>query len=123
LNTFGEKHDFEGNDFLSGNNYQIFGKSINSILSDKILEVSNYIKIDVDGIEHLILQEADKYFNNDNLKSLLIEINESFKEQYQLVLKIMNDYNFKILNKDDSFDKYDTNENKHSKTYNYVFIR
>ena len=99
LNTFGEKYNFEGNDYLSHMNYQIIGKSINSILSDKILEVPNYIKIDVDGIEHLILQGADKYLNDENLKSLSIEINDNFLEQYQSVLKIMNDYNFKILHK------------------------
>lgn len=123
LNTFGEKYNFEGNDYLSHMNYQIIGKSINSILSDKILEVPNYIKIDVDGIEHLILQGADKYLNDENLKSLSIEINDNFLEQYQSVLKIMNDYNFKILHKKNNFDKFETNENKHSKTFNYVFIR
>ena len=123
LNTFGEKYNFEGNDYLSHMNYQIIGKSINSILSDKILEVPNYIKIDVDGIEHLILQGADKYLNDENLKSLSIEINDNILEQYQSVLKIMNDYNFKILHKKNNFDKFETNENKHSKTFNYVFIR
>ena len=123
LNTFGEKYDFEGNDYLSHMNYQIIGRSINSILSNKILEVPNYIKIDVDGIEHLILQGADKYLNDENLKSLSIEINHNFLEQYQSVLKIMNDYNFKILHKKNNFDKFETNENKHSKTYNYFFIR
>ena len=33
--------------------YQTLGTSINYLIDNKILEVPNYIKIDVDGIEHL----------------------------------------------------------------------
>ena len=103
-------------------NYQLIGKSINSILEDAILEAPNYIKIDVDGIEHLILQQADKCLTHDNLKSLSIEINENFEEQYKMVLKIMNDYKFKILHKKHN-NKMFSEESKHNKTYNYVFVR
>ena len=122
LNSFGEQYDNEGKDFKSLMNYQLIGKSINSILEDAILEAPNYIKIDVDGIEHLILQQADKCLTHDNLKSLSIEINENFEEQYKMVLKIMNDYKFKILHKKHN-NKMFSEESKHNKTYNYVFVR
>lgn len=122
LNSFGEKYNNEGKDFKSLMNYQLIGKSINSILEDKILAAPNYIKIDVDGIEHLILQQADKCLTHNNLTSLSIEINENFEEQYKMVLKIMSDYNFKILHKKHN-DKMFNEESKHNKTYNYVFIR
>ena len=36
--------------------------------------------IDVDGIEHLILEGGNKYLKNDKLKSLSVEINENFKD-------------------------------------------
>ena len=39
----------------------------------------NYIKMDVDGIEHLILKGAGSILKN--VKSILIEINEDFKKQ------------------------------------------
>ena len=31
---------------------------------NKILEISDYIKIDIDGIEHLILEGGDRYLKN-----------------------------------------------------------
>ena len=35
--------------------YSLFGTTINYLIENKILEIPDYIKIDVDGIEHLIL--------------------------------------------------------------------
>ena len=55
LHVFGENFDFEGNKFIEKNSYKIYGTSINYLLDNKILEAPDYIKIDVDGIEHLIL--------------------------------------------------------------------
>ena len=92
--------------------YQIFGTTINYLLDNKILEVPDYIKIDVDGIEHLILEGGDKYLKNKKIKSLSIEINENFKEQYDEVLKIMRENNFKILHKKNNIKTHE-NDNKH----------
>lgn len=50
-------------------------------------------------------------------------LNDNFFEQHESVLKIMNDFNFKILHKKNNFNNFETKENKHSKTYNYVFFR
>ena len=46
--------------------------------------VPDYIKIDVDGIEHLILRGGDKLFFSKKIKSVLIEINENFENQKTL---------------------------------------
>ena len=56
LNSFGENFDFEGKKFLPKMNYQIYGTNINYLIGNKILDIPDYIKIDVDGIEHLILE-------------------------------------------------------------------
>ena len=55
----------------------------------KCIKVPNYIKIDVDGIEHLILEGADQYLSHKNLISISVEINENFKDQYETTHKIM----------------------------------
>ena len=99
LNTFGEKFNFEGNIFKSKMNYQILGTSINYLIENNILELPDYIKIDVDGIEHFILDGASKYLENKKIKSLSIEINENFIEQHQKVMEIMKKNNFKVLHK------------------------
>ena len=49
--------------------YQILGTTINNLIDNKILEIPDYIKIDVDGIEHLILEGGSKYLKNNKLKS------------------------------------------------------
>ncbi|MDB2514844.1 FkbM family methyltransferase [Candidatus Pelagibacter bacterium] len=123
LNSFGEDYNFEGKKFKSGMKYQLLGKSINSILDDKMLEEPNHIKIDVDGIEHLILEGGNKYLKNENLISLSVEINENFVEQYEGVLKIMKDNNFNILHKKNNKEVKKNISNKHSNTYNYIFVR
>ena len=60
--TWGENYDFQGKNFDSPNKYKIYGTSINYLLENKIIEIPDYIKIDVDGIEHLILKEHQIFY-------------------------------------------------------------
>ncbi len=122
LNTFGEKFNFEGKNFKSKMSYQTLGTTINYLIDNKILGIPNYIKIDVDGIEHLILEGGNKYLSNEKVESILIEINENFEEQYEKILKIMQQNNFKIFKKKNS-EKFSTKDSKYSKVFNYIFIR
>lgn len=121
LNVFGEETDFEGKKINTQNNYKIFGTTVNFILKNNILECPNYVKLDVDGIEHLILSSSDELLRNKNLKSILIEINENFSLQHQTVLEIMDKNNFEL------FEKKQNNPAKlplkFRKTYNYIFVK
>ena len=99
LNTFGENFNFEGKNFKSENKYHLFGTTIDFLINQKILAIPDYIKIDVDGIEHLILYGATNCLKEKKVKSLSIEINESFEDQLNSVLKIMNDNNFVLKSK------------------------
>ena len=121
MNTFGAGIDYEGKSIQAKNRYKIFGTSINYIIKNKILNMPNYIKMDVDGIEHLILDGASDYLSNSEIKEMSIEINEDFKDQFDSVLKIMDKSNFKIKHKKHAiiFD----NSDKFSKIFNYVFIK
>jgi len=122
LNSFGQKFNFEGKEFDSTMKYSLMGTSINYLIENSILEIPDYIKIDVDGIEHLILEGGNKVLNNKKVKSFSIEINENFEEQYNKVLNLMKDHGFKILHKkhnDEMFSK----KSKFKNTYNYIFIR
>ncbi len=122
LNTFGEKFNFEGKEFKSSMKYNLLGTTMNYFIENSILDIPDYIKIDVDGIEHLILQGGDKFLNNEKVKSLLIEINENFKEQYDKVLNLMKNNNFKILHKKHN-DDFFLKGSKFIKTYNYIFVK
>ena len=120
LNSFGEKFDFEGKEFKPTMKYNLLGTTINYFLENSILDIPDYIKIDVDGIEHLILEGGDKFLNDKKVKSLSIEINENFKEQYDKVLNLMNKYEFKLLHKKHNDDTF-SEQSKFKNTYNYIF--
>jgi FkbM family methyltransferase len=122
LNSFGENFNYEGKQFKSKMKYQIFGTTINYLIKSRILLIPDYIKIDVDGIEHLILEGSNLYLKHKKIKSLSIEINENFTEQYVNVLKIMKENEFKILHKKQNYEIVG-NDSKFSNTFNYIFIR
>lgn len=120
LNTFGENFNFEGKKFTSYHKYQLFGTSINYLLKNNLLAEPDYIKIDVDGIEHLILESANKYLSSKKIKSISIEINENFTQQYKKVLKILYLHKFKILHKKNNSKKLNL-QSQFSNTFNYIF--
>ena len=95
---------------------------MNYFIENSILDIPDYIKIDVDGIEHLILEGGDKFLNNEKVKSLSIEINEDFKEQYDKVLNLMEKYKFKILHKKHN-DAMFPKGNRYNSIYNYIFTK
>tara|TARA_Y100000590_G_C15744935_1_gene1021618 strand:+ start:1615 stop:2475 length:861 start_codon:yes stop_codon:yes gene_type:complete len=119
MNTFGQPTDYQGRSFKSKQKYKIFGTTIDFLLDNKIVEMPNYIKIDVDGIEHQILKGGLKYLNHKNIKSLSIELNEKYTEQFDHVIKIMKDNNFIIKQKKHA-EIYDEDE-KFSCLFNYIF--
>ena len=41
---------------------------------NEILEIPDYIKIDVDGIEHLILSGANKFLKNEKIKGICVGV-------------------------------------------------
>ena len=122
MNSFGENFDFEGKEFQTNMKYNLLGTTMNYFIENSILEIPDYIKIDVDGIEHLILKGGDKFLNNQKVKSLLIEINENFKEQYEQVLDLMEKNKFRILYKKFNND-FQLEGSKFNKTFNYVFTK
>jgi len=119
LNTFQENYNFTGKSFKVENNYQILGTSINKLIGEKILELPDFIKIDVDGIEHLILKGGNNFLKDKKIKSILVEVNENFLNQFASIKEIMYENNFTLLKKErnDAFYKNPEFE----KMYNYIF--
>ena len=122
-NSFDSETNFEGKHLNSENSYKLLGTSINSLLEQKILEIPNYIKIDVDGLEHLILEGASNYLNHPNIKSLQIELNENYINQFEAVKKITKDNGFKFKFKKRNEDLEIYKNKDFSKIYNYYYER
>ena len=118
LNTFGKNFNFEGKEFFPNQKYKIFGTTLDAMINDNLIQEPDYIKIDVDGIEHLILKGGNDLFFSKSIKSVLIEINENFTLQKESVLKFMKDHNFNFIKKENNPENL---SEKFKKTYNYIF--
>jgi FkbM family methyltransferase len=79
LSTFGEDYDQHGNDFKTTFDYTIPGITADKVTTLMAVPMPDYVKIDVDGIEHLILEGCTDILKTVN--SVLIEINDDFGEQ------------------------------------------
>lgn len=121
LNSFGVNYNFSGKKFFSKNSYNTFGTSLDNLIKLKILKVPNYIKIDVDGIEDLILAGAKNLLLNKKIKSILIEINDKFKVQKKEILRIMKKNKFQLISKSRNEDFYSNKD--FSGIYNYIFTK
>ena len=121
LNAFGVEYDYRGEKFEPKNRYRILGTSINHILKNKILDVPKYIKIDVDGIEHLILKGAEKYLHDKRIKSILVELDTSFSKKFEFANKILEESGFKLKHKKRA--EYFHRPEKYKNTWNFIFER
>ena len=118
-NNFKTNFDWQGNLFESSNSYKIFGTSIDYLTSNEIIRIPDYIKIDVDGIEHLILQGGLSTLKSSKIKSVLIELNESFGDQFNECKKIMKDCGFSFIKKVST----GVVSEEYSKVYNYIYTK
>ena len=99
MNSFGTKKGYDGEEIKVKQKYKIFGTSIDNLVENEVIELPNYVKIDVDGIEDLILEGAKKILSNKTLKSLSIELNENYEHQYNKIIKMMESFGFKLKQK------------------------
>lgn len=79
LSSFEKNIGWDGNKLNEVFNYQILGSTIDDMVQKFHLPLPNYIKIDVDGIEHFILQGGTHVLSY--VDQILIEINDDFKQQ------------------------------------------
>ncbi len=59
-------------------------------------QIPTMIKIDVDGIEDLILEGARKTIQNPTCKTIFVEINKDFNSQLNNIKKILSKCEFEL---------------------------
>ena len=92
--TFEKNHDFDGKEIKNILSYRTLGLSLDFVTEFLLLHTPDYIKIDVDGIEHYILSGGTQSIRN--AKEILIEINEDFSIQRDNCIKILSELGFKL---------------------------
>lgn len=79
LSTFGQSYGQDGKALLKIFEFQTIGISMSEAEEYLKIPKPDYIKMDVDGIEHLILKGGGSVLKH--VKGVLIEINEEFEKQ------------------------------------------
>ena len=93
-----EGHD--GNAIHSEIEFDLLGLSLDSMLETGLVkEIPKLIKIDVDGIEHLILEGAKKTLANPICRSVFVEVDDKFDLQAESVSKLLVQSGFKLIDK------------------------
>lgn len=118
LSTFGKEYGHDGKTLKKTFEYQLVGLSIDEVIKLLKIPAPDYIKMDVDGIEQLILAGAKNSLKK--VKSLSIEINEDFTEQRHNCEKILTSAGLKFKQKRHS-EMFDSGTFKN--TYNQIWVR
>jgi FkbM family methyltransferase len=120
MSTFGETYGHDGEPIKKVFEFSTFGISMDEAMKFFHLEMPDYIKMDVDGIEHLILKGGVRIL--ENVKGILIEINDNFHTQSEDAFALLSAAGLTFLEKKHAeiFDHVNTAA-KH--TYNQIWVR
>jgi FkbM family methyltransferase len=120
MSTFGEDYGHDGEPIRKVFEFPTIGVSmIDAVQSLQILQ-PDYIKMDVDGIEHLILKGGMPILKQ--VKSVLIEINDQFTAQADDASSYLTEAGFTLLEKRHA-DYFDTVSGAPKYTFNQIWTR
>lgn len=117
--------DEHGNEFKIENKQSILTIKLDELIKTFNLPYPNYVKIDVDGVEDLILEGMSEVLKNSNLKGLLIELNHDSKAKETLI-KTMTSLNFTLENPYHLTENHSRKRrlnNPNNKAENLIFIK
>lgn len=94
LSTFDKGFDDSGKKIQSIFEYNTVGFDLDHLVDVTKIALPDYVKIDVDGLEHIILSGATSTLKKT--KEILIEINDNFYEQREVSYKILSELGFQL---------------------------
>ena len=116
----GESHESASGQ-LSVLSYETVGVPLDAVVEDPFfLDQPELLKMDVDGIEDLILLGGQKVLQNRMLESVLIEVDESFPSTKARIESILSDSGLSFVAKERAsmFD-----DGRFAECYNQVWVR
>lgn len=97
LSTFGRDFGWDGEKIRQIFEFQTVGMSMEDAVKRLDIPSPDYIKMDVDGLEHFILQGGDSLLRS--IKGILIEVNDDFHVQADRCQKLLQDAGLVMLEK------------------------
>ena len=96
-NAFGVNHGFDGNQIVNNIEYRVMGLSGDKLIEAELIkDIPKLIKLDVDGIEHMILKGMKNVLRAKECYSVFVEVNDEFEEQAEGVKDILEECGFKL---------------------------
>ena len=120
LSTFGKGYGHDGEAIQKVFEFQTIGLSMTDAVRLLNIPVPDYIKMDVDGIEHLILRGGMDVLLQ--VKEVLIEINDQFDEQANDANKYLLEAGF-ILKEKRHAEYFDQQSGSGKHTFNQIWVR
>lgn len=111
---------------VSGKTYEVpfkqgmIGFTIDDFIDRFSPPFPNYLKVDVDSIEDKIIAGATKTIRNDQLKSVLIELDTEEKDYCKRVISALENAGLKLAS---SRPPHTYDHGDFSTTYNHIFVR
>ena len=97
LSTFDKDYDQFGKEMEVKFKYELMGVSGDFVVKHMKIKQPDYLKIDVDGVEHIILSGMKKIL--PQVKSVLIEINDDFEQQLNTTIELLQSSGFVLKKK------------------------
>ena len=102
LSSFGVDYGHTGETLKTNFSFRSCGFTLDFLMDSNIIrEIPRMIKIDVDGIEHLILEGAQKALKHPKCISVLIEVDKKFHLAADRVKILLVEAGFSLLKKDE----------------------
>jgi FkbM family methyltransferase len=108
LSSFGESVDQHGHYFEPILKYQLPGFAIDEITKILSIPPPDFLKIDVDGFEHLVLKGGVNNLNS--VSSVLIEIDDNYREQSEMSNQLLVNAGLTLLEKASAQPSSQTNQ-------------
>ena len=116
LSTFGKDYGYDGKKLNFKFQFQGIGMRMDNAVDLWGLDQPDFVKVDVDGIEHLVLEGFGEKLKK--VKSLLVEVNKDFKEQAAAIEHLMIKHDFNLLTEHPL-----TSLNIAGQTFNQIWVK
>ena len=87
--TFDKDYTYDGSKLKREFHYKMLGVTMNDCVNVLKIKQPDYIKIDVDGIEHLILEGGNQILKK--IKGIIVEVDEKFLMQSEKTKKYLSE--------------------------------
>lgn len=120
LSTFGQNFGWDGKAIRQVFEFQTLGLSMKDAVQGLAIPQPDYIKMDVDGLEHMILKGGADVLRS--IKGILIEVNDDFHEQAMQCQQLLNEAGLVLKAKRHS-EMIATNTQGFQNSYNQIWTR